>query len=136
MTLAHRPASSPLTAGQRALLEAELTQRRQQLDRQLAEQLAGQTRAEHARDLLLQDGDDAPQRDADREVALARTDRELAELGQVSQALQRVQAADFGLCQDCGGTIPFDRLRLEPWARRCVGCESAHEGRGTGSTTL
>ena len=129
-TSVHTPSSSvsPLTPTQRAQLAAELGLRRAQLDSQLGDQLAGQTRAEHARDLLLQDGDDAPQRDADREVALARTDHELAELGQVSRALQRIGSPDFGLCSDCGEAIAFERLRLEPWAARCVACESAHEG--------
>lgn len=121
-------ATSHLSPVDRAALTAELQERRQGLDRQLAEQLAGQTRAEAARELLLQDGDDAPQRDADREVALARADRELAELGRISQALQRVQAPDYGLCTDCGAAIPLARLRVEPWAERCVACESAHEG--------
>jgi DnaK suppressor protein len=119
--------TSTLTSGQRALLQAELAQRRQQLDQQLAEQQGGRSRAEAAADWLNQDGDDAPQRDADREVALARADHELDELGRVSQALQRVQAADFGVCKDCGTSIAFDRLRLEPWALRCVACEAARE---------
>lgn len=123
-----KSSASPLTLAQRAQLAADLGQRRQQLDHQLAEQLAGQTRAEHARELLLQDGDDAPQRDADREVDLARTDRELAELGQVSRALQRVQSPEFGLCEDCGQPIAYERLRLEPWALRCVACETTREG--------
>lgn len=123
-----KSSASPLTLAQRAQLAADLGQRRQQLDHQLAEQLAGQTRAEHARELLLQDGDDAPQRDADREVDLARTDRELAELGQVSRALQRIQSPAFGLCEDCSEPIAYERLRLEPWALRCVACETTREG--------
>ena len=47
----------------------------------------------------------------------------------LSLALRRVQGEDYGLCADCGGTIAFDRLRLEPWALRCVACESALESR-------
>ena len=125
-----------LTPDQRAQLPTELNQPRQQLDRQLDDQLAGQSRAEHARELLQQDGDDAPQRDADREVALARTDQELSELGQVSRALQRIEAPDFGLCSDCGEAIVFERLRLEPWAMRCVACETAHEGHSGRTASL
>ena len=41
-----------LTAGQRALLEAELQTREAQLDQRLAEHHGGLTRAEHARELL------------------------------------------------------------------------------------
>jgi DnaK suppressor protein len=123
-----------ITPEQREQLQTEWTQRQQALESQLAEQLAGQTRTEFARDLLEQDGDDAPQRDADREVALARADHEVDELGQVSRALRRLQDADFGRCGDCGGAIPFERLRLEPGTERCVACASAHEQRPPGAS--
>lgn len=122
-----------LTSGQKALLEAGLTQRQHALDQRLAEHTQGQTRAEHARDVLLQDGDDAPQRENDRELDLAQTDRETQALGQVSDALRRLHADDYGHCADCSSAIPFDRLKLEPWALRCVACETAREaahGRG------
>ena len=120
--------SAPLNATQIRLLEAELKIRQRQLDGQVADHQQGRSRVEHARDVLEQDGDDGPQRDADREVDLARSDREMAELGQVSQALQRIHHADYGLCRDCGEHIPFERLMLEPWAQRCVACASQAEG--------
>jgi DnaK suppressor protein len=120
--------SSQLTAGQRALLEAALTQRQHELDQRLARHHGGASRAEHAREVLQQDGDDAPQRDADREIDLALSDLETQELGRVSEALRRVHAPDYGLCADCGDAIAFDRLKAEPWALRCVACESRREG--------
>lgn len=116
-----------LTAGQKALLEAALVQRQHQLDRRLADHTQGLSRAEHAREVLLQDGDDAPQRENDRELDLARTDLETQELGAVSEALRRLRAGDYGVCADCGCDIPFDRLKVEPWALRCVACASARE---------
>ena len=116
-----------LTAGQRALIEAELQQRQRLLDRQLADRQQGGTRAEHAREMLLQDGDDAPQRESERELDMALSDRALVELGQVSDALRRLHGEGFGQCSDCGADIPFDRLKAEPWALRCVACESARE---------
>jgi DnaK suppressor protein len=119
--------STHLTAGQRALLEAALRLRQSELDGRLAAQQQGLSRAEHAREVLQQDGDDAPQRDSDREVELALTDQELAELGEVSRALQRLHGERFGLCVDCGDAIVFDRLKLEPQALRCVACASRHE---------
>jgi DnaK suppressor protein len=118
--------SRHLTSGQRALLEAELVRRQHQLDTALNEQTQGLSRAEHARAVLEQDGDDAPQRDGEREVDLALSDRTMVELGEVSAAIRRVHAGEFGLCGDCGSEIPFDRLKVEPWALRCVACETAH----------
>lgn len=119
--------SQHLTAGQKALLEATLVQRQHQLDARLAEQTQGLSRAEHAHELLQQDGHDAPQRETEREMDLALTDIETQELGAVSQALRRLKEADYGVCGDCGLDIPFDRLKVEPWALRCVACESARE---------
>ncbi len=116
-----------LTAGQRALLEAELVQRQHQLDARLAEHHGGMTRAEHAHELLEQDSDDAPQREGERGMDLALSDRETQELGAVSLALKRLREGDYGRCTDCDSDIPFDRLKAEPWALRCVACESARE---------
>jgi DnaK suppressor protein len=125
-----------LSAEQRQLLEASLRQRQAELDRQVAEHQQGGTRVEHARDLLEQDGDDAPQRDADREIDLARTDRELYEAGLVSQALKRLATPLYGRCQQCNEPIAFERLKLEPWALRCVACESQREGKSAGHHSL
>jgi len=119
--------STHLTAGQRALLQAELELRQEQLRRQLAVHQEGRTRVEHARDVLAQDYDDAPQRAMDREVDQALTEFDTQELGAIGRALQRVHDDDFGLCIDCGGEIPFDRLKIEPQALRCVTCESRRE---------
>ena len=121
--------TSHLTPGQRALLRAELEQRQHQLDRRLADHLGGRSRAEHAREVLTQDADDAPQREGERELDLAMTDLETQELGEVSEALLRMdsESESYGLCAACGTEIPFDRLRAEPWARRCVPCETARE---------
>jgi DnaK suppressor protein len=126
-----------LSPGQRALLQQLLQMRQHELDRRVA--LHGASRGEHASEVLEQDADDAPQRDADREIELARADREIEELGAVSEALARVHDAKFGLCIDCGEAIAFDRLKLEPWALRCVSCEAARErksGEATPRSTL
>lgn len=120
---------STLTAGQRALLEAALVQRRTDLDRRLVAIQGGASRVEHAAETLAQDGDDAPQRDADREVDLARNDWAVQELGAVSAALARVHDPAFGQCARCGQPIAFERLRVEPWAVRCIGCQTQTESR-------
>ncbi|EHR69713.1 DnaK suppressor protein [Burkholderiales bacterium JOSHI_001] len=116
-----------LTASQRAQLEGALRLRQGELDRRLAAHNGGTSRAEHAREVLLQDGDDAPQREADRELDMALSDREIVELGEVSRALQRLRAEEYGLCSGCGTEIPFERLQVEPHAQRCVACETVHE---------
>jgi RNA polymerase-binding transcription factor DksA len=37
-------------------------------------------------------------------------------------ALERLHSADYGVCDTCGGDIPFRRLAAEPLARRCPNC--------------
>jgi DnaK suppressor protein len=120
--------NASLTPGQRAQLRELLELRQHELDRRIAAHLGTQGRTGHARVLLEQDGDDAPQRDAEREVDLAQVDRELDQLGAVSRALARLHQPAYGLCVDCSASIPFDRLKAEPWATRCVDCEGAREG--------
>lgn len=121
--------SAPLTPGQRAWLRAELEQRRAALERQLAEHGRGLSRVELARELVARDPDDAPQREGEREFDLAMQDRGSAELREVNHALARLDEDRFGRCDECGVEIPFDRLKIEPWAMRCVGCESALEAK-------
>jgi DnaK suppressor protein len=118
---------STLNTEQRQRLEAALRQRQAQLDQQIAEH-QGAGRVEMAAEWVAEDAHDARERDADREVALARADRELAELGRVSTALGRLAEPDFGTCAGCGEAIRFERLLAEPWATRCVACASAAEG--------
>lgn len=119
--------STPLTPGQQALLKAALEQRQATVRGQLAEHLHGQSRADRAREVAQQDGDDAPQRLPERDIAAALTAHEQRELEAVSAALQRLQRGEYGGCVECGVAIPFDRLKAEPWALRCIDCETRRE---------
>ena len=118
-----------LTPDEREQLRAGLQARRQQLHAQLALHEEGRSRADHARDLLERDYDDAPQRAMDREVDMALSELDRKELGEIDRALSRLGDEDFGICADCAQAIPFARLLAEPYAMRCVGCESRRERR-------
>jgi DnaK suppressor protein len=117
----------PLTSAQKALLEHKLRARHDDIRHELAQHQLGESRYEHAREVLLQDGDDAPQRSSDRELDLARTDHLLAELVEVDRALDRLARDEYGVCVSCGADIPFARLELEPAAPRCVRCQGRLE---------
>ena len=119
--------NTPLTQADRAQLERRLRARHDALTAHIQAQLAGRTRAEHAREVLLQDGDDAPQRSADREIDLAMTDLETVELAALDAALRRLADGDYGRCAECGTDIPLARLQAEPQAALCIGCQSARE---------
>ncbi|MFC5983603.1 TraR/DksA C4-type zinc finger protein [Knoellia sp. GCM10027209] len=38
------------------------------------------------------------------------------------QALARLEAGSYGICERCGEAIPGERLEARPVARTCVGC--------------
>jgi DnaK suppressor protein len=115
------------------LLQQLLQLRQHESDRRTASRGEGAGRAEQAR-AVLQQTRRCTAAHADREVSLALADRDMAELGAVSEALARVHDADFGECIDCGAAIPFDRLKLEPWARRCVACQGKYEAETSPAT--
>jgi RNA polymerase-binding transcription factor DksA len=49
----------------------------------------------------------------------------------LGEALSRLAAGRYGLCADCGGPIPRDRLRALPFALRCLRCDERVEGEGS-----
>lgn len=64
----------------------------------------------------------------DRRSTLARTlqSRQQA-LSAVTEAQQRLQSGDYGVCVYGYQAIPFERLQIEPEALRCTACQSVTE---------
>lgn len=56
---------------------------------------------------------------------LALRDRERAQLRQVEEALERLNAGTYGVCRSCGKAIDPDRLEAIPWAATCIDCARA-----------
>jgi DnaK suppressor protein len=52
---------------------------------------------------------------------------EYAQLGDIEEALGRMKAGNYGICQECGKVIPFGRLSALPYALYCVECEGKKE---------
>jgi DnaK suppressor protein len=114
-----------LSPTQRLQFGADLQGRRNLIDSQRSAQLGGGSRAEHARDVLLQDGDDATQRD-----------RDAVTLVEIDGALQRLADGSYGLCADCGEAIALARLQSLPQAQRCLACEALQERGASKPATL
>jgi len=55
------------------------------------------------------------------EVA-AQLDAVEARLDSIDEALDRFATGEFGVCAECGGDIPPERLEARPDALLCVGC--------------
>ncbi len=84
-----------------------------------ARQLAGHTDADSA---------------IERELALACAAHARETIGEVRDALDRLERGTYGLCQGCGAAIPLERLEVIPHARLCVECPDGYaSGSGAGS---
>ena len=55
-----------------------------------------------------------------REVAVAAAIRAESDIIDIQDALRRLDGHRYGLCEECGASIPFERLEVIPRARRCV----------------
>jgi len=119
--------NAALTPALQQQLRTQLQASRAALLAQRSAHLAGQSRAGHAREVLLQDGDDATQRDAERAVDFDRSDRDDVALAEIDQALQRLDSGRFGLCSACAEPIAPARLQATPQALRCLACEALQE---------
>jgi RNA polymerase-binding transcription factor DksA len=44
------------------------------------------------------------------------------EITQVKQAIQRIDAGDYGLCVECGAPVQPERLKILPFVGKCIHC--------------
>lgn len=122
-------ASTPshLSHAQRLELTTLLESRRTAFERLSTLQLEGESQFEAARRVLLQDADDARQREGTHEVEGIVADIDSGEYTAIRAALERIHGVAYGLCIDCHAAIAFGRLQIEPQALRCIPCQTLHE---------
>lgn len=63
----------------------------------------------------------------EQELSIEIMARVQGELNAIQEALDRIQARSYGVCEDCGEAIPTVRLMAAPMARFCIGCQSRVE---------
>ena len=69
--------------------------------------------------------DDEPH---EEDIASRLAQGEHRELDAIEDALSRMREGQYGLCQQCGGTIPLARLQALPYAILCIQCQREMEG--------
>lgn len=52
---------------------------------------------------------------------------EEAEVREIDEALERIDAGTYGECDSCGKRIPKERLKVIPYTTMCVNCKSNEE---------
>jgi DnaK suppressor protein len=63
----------------------------------------------------------------DDEIAAAVADRRARQLQQMTAALEDINAGRYGICRECDAPIPKARLKVMPFATRCVACQQKAE---------
>lgn len=55
-------------------------------------------------------------------IAKGLREREVVKLALIQEALRRIDAGTYGICSECGGEVPFERLFVFPEAGTCASC--------------
>jgi DnaK suppressor protein len=76
---------------------------------------------------MLPDSVDQAQADQERMFTRQMHNRDLLALGQMDEALQRIQAGTFGECERCGEEISEGRIRAFPLTTLCIECKAEIE---------
>ena len=63
----------------------------------------------------------------ERDLIVEALNREAMLLRQISEALERIETGDYGVCLQCGGDISTKRLAALPWAVLCLNCQEVED---------
>jgi DnaK suppressor protein len=73
------------------------------------------------------DPTDRASAESDRNFELRIRDRERKLLSKVREAMERIDAGHFGICESCGDDISFQRLEARPVTTLCIECKTEQE---------
>lgn len=119
---------SELTSADIRTFEQRLRERRDALRRQIHDALLESQRADYA-ELAGQVHDAGEESVAELVMSLNFTvlDREVGELREVEDALERIRVGSYGVCVECGRPIERERLEVYPTARRDIVHQTRYE---------
>lgn len=75
----------------------------------------------------LSDSIDIANYNQDTEFALRLRDRERRLIVKIREALKRIDDGSFGICENCGAEISYDRLLVRPVTTHCIDCKTEAE---------
>ena len=62
-----------------------------------------------------------------QDIEFDRLERKRRDLRQIDEALHRLAEGSYGVCEDCEAEVGEERLKIMPFAARCVDCERRRE---------
>jgi DnaK suppressor protein len=66
---------------------------------------------------------DSADLEMEREKLLRLRERETRYLRKVEYALRKIEEGTYGICENCGGPIGYERLKARPVAVYCINCK-------------
>src|SRR6266436_8394744 len=69
--------------------------------------------------------EDQAQLSHDEFISLRLNSLDYVQLKLIEEALDRIEAGDYGICLSCEEPIPAKRLQALPWAKYCVSCQQS-----------
>lgn len=105
-----------------------LEQRNQQLRTEVQEEVITRD-TQHFEDLAgsVADEGDASVAGMVTDLSTARMDRQIHEIRNIEEAMERIADGSYGLCAVCDKEIKYERLLAYPTATRCIECQSQYE---------
>ena len=103
----------------RQLLQEQMDQLLREADKTVSEMTDEKTN--------FPDPTDRASLESDRNFELRIRDRERRLIGKIREALDRIEAGDFGECEDCGDQIGDARLKARPVTTLCIECKTEQE---------
>ena len=88
---------------------------------------AGKTVETMDEDANFPDPSDRATMESSRNSILRIRDRERKLIFKIQEALQRLDAGEFGVCEECGEDIGIERLKARPVTTLCIECKSKQE---------
>ncbi len=73
------------------------------------------------------DVSDQASAEVDQNFSMRIRDRERKLLKKIDEALERMDAATYGVCERCDGDIPYKRLKARPVTTLCIECKTLQE---------
>jgi DnaK suppressor protein len=102
--------------------------------RTLLHQRMDELRSEAGKTVESMDGDenfpdpsDRATMESNRNSMLRIRDRERKLIFKIQEALQRLDAGEYGICEECGEEIGIERLKARPVTTLCIECKSSQE---------
>ena len=73
------------------------------------------------------DPNDRASQESDIALELRNRDRERRLIKKINEALERINAGEYGYCDSCGVEIGLKRLEARPTATLCIDCKTLEE---------